>query len=245
MTLLAYLSFIGTDYHGFQIQKNAVTVQSVFQDALKTVLGFLPDIKGCSRTDSGVHANMYCVSFCADADMERLQKGLNALLPQAVRVIDIRAVPDGFHARYSCIKKRYVYLVSDAPVMSPFLYGRAYSHAKKLDEKKMNEAAALFVGRHDFSAFCGAAGKKDDCRRTMFDCSVERERGLVRISITADGFLYNMARIIVGTLLSFADGKLTAEDIKNNLASGARTNMNKTAPACGLYLDEVFYDFGN
>ena len=159
MNYLLTLRFVGTNYHGFQIQQNAVTVQSVFQQALRTVLGCLPDIKGCSRTDSGVHAKKYCLSFRAEPplDERRTLLGLNANLPDDIRVTELTPVSDDFHARYSCTGKRYEYLVCNSRVLDPFLYGRALRFTPRIDCASLNGVAQVFVGEHDFSAFCGAA----------------------------------------------------------------------------------------
>lgn len=245
MNLLLTLRFVGTAYGGFQIQDNAPTVQGEFQRALESVLGYRPDIKGCSRTDSGVHANKFCISMKLGGEQPRLAEALNAVLPDDIRVIGLREVADGFHARYSCIAKRYVYLVYNSRYLDPFLIDRAISFAPPIDCEALTGIARTFVGKHDFSAFCGAKNIKEDNVRTVRDFSVARDGELVRFSVSADGFLYNMVRIMVGTMLNAARGKLGAAEIAALLESGARSNLCYTAPACGLYLDEVFYDFGD
>lgn len=162
---LIRLSYVGTAYHGFQIQANADTVQVRLQTALRTALGFLPDIKGCSRTDSGVHARAFYVSFCTPQplDARRFLRSVNALLPDDIRVHAIEQVPETFHARYSAAGKVYEYLIYNSPVMDPFLNGRAVLFPGPFDCEAVNRALAPLLGRHDFSAFCGEKGKKRIC----------------------------------------------------------------------------------
>ncbi|MEG0913423.1 MAG: tRNA pseudouridine(38-40) synthase TruA [Oscillospiraceae bacterium] len=239
------ISFVGTNYHGSQIQQNAVTVQSEFQIALKKTIGSLPDIKCCSRTDSGVHANRYCISFSTECKIpvEKLPIALNTELPPDIRALSVRHVPDDFHARYDCVKKRYVYKVWNSKIMDPFMYGRALQFIRHIDEHKLNETAQIFVGTHDFEAMCSSKCDAESTVRTVYDFSVTRENELVLFSVSADGFLYNMVRIMVGTLLSCARGKLSTEDIKNVLNTKKRINLCMTAPSEGLYLDDVIYNF--
>ncbi len=167
---------------------------------------------------------------------------LNTALPEDVRAISARIVPDDFHARYSCKRKRYDYLVCNARVLDPFLYSRALLFPKHIDERLLDETAQAFVGTHDFRAFCSIKTDAESTVRTVYDFSVTREGELVRFSVCADGFLYNMVRIMVGTLLNCARGKVDAQYIASALESGRRTNLFATAPACGLYLQDVIYD---
>jgi len=242
---LLTLSYVGSRYHGSQIQQNANTVQSVFQQALQTVLGYLPAIKCCSRTDSGVHAKAFCISFVTDfsQNCDKLVLALNANLPRDVRVLHAREVPLDFHARYSARGKRYEYHICNSRVMDPFLLERAHQFSPHLDEEALSRVAQLFLGTHDFSAFCSGRSDVEDKCRTVTEASVRREGDMVIFSFAADGFLYNMVRIMTGALLQVARGKLTAEDITAYLNGRPRDNRLITAPACGLYLMEVFYDF--
>ena len=240
---LAEISFVGTGYHGSQIQKNAVTVQSVFQDAMKAVLGYLPDLKFCSRTDSGVHAKKFCISFFLKDESEsvKLRSALNANLPGDIRVNSVSLVPDEFHARYSAKGKAYEYVICNSRVMDPFLIDRAYQFSWHIDEDSLQETAAVFLGTHDFSSFCSVKSTVEDKIRTVSEVTVTRSGDIVRIRIAADGFLYNMARIIVGALLQTVRGKLSKEDLISYLNGKERDNLLITVPACGLYLTEVFY----
>ncbi|MBQ4241047.1 MAG: tRNA pseudouridine(38-40) synthase TruA [Oscillospiraceae bacterium] len=240
---LADLSFVGTAYHGSQIQKNAVTVQELFQNALEAVLGKLPDIKCCSRTDTGVHARHFYVSFAADDayDCRKLTAALNAHLPFDIRVLGTREVPADFHARYSAKGKKYEYLVWNGDVMDPFLIDRAYHFTVPIDEKLLDETAKVFLGTHDFSSFCSSKSSVEDKTRTVSEACVIRQGDLIRFSFAADGFLYNMVRIMTGALLQVSRGKLDKSGILLYLNGKTRDSILITVPACGLYLTEVMY----
>lgn len=170
-----------------------------------------------------------------------LRKALDAVLPRDIAVIDCREVPLSFHARYDCSGKRYLYLIWNAPWMSPFYQGRAYHQRSILDEAALHQAAQDFLGTHDFSAFCSAGGGREDRVRTIQAAAVERRGELLTFSVTGDGFLYNMVRIMAGTLLDMGSGKLDWQAIPGIIASRDRRCAGRTAPPDGLYLDEVFY----
>ena len=243
--LLVKLTFVGTNYHGFQIQRNAVTVQEVFQCALRGALGGeLPDIKGCSRTDAGVHAKEFFLNFLTDSaiDNRELTGALNFYLPKDIRVVSVSEVAAGFHARYSCRAKRYRYVVINSRVMDPFLEGLAFRFTPYIDEKKLDNAARRFIGTRDFYPFSGYKRVSGSTVRTVSDFSVTRQEQTVSFLVTADGFLYNMARVMVGTLLSVAAGNMDADEITGLFDSKKRGIHCYTAPAGGLYLDKVFYD---
>lgn len=235
----------GKKYHGWQVQENADSVQQQFQHALYEVIGERPDIKGCSRTDAGVHANMYCISFHTEHSIpaDRLPLALNRFLPADIAATEARDVPADFHARYSCIGKEYVYKINNARMRNPFLEGYALHYWQKLDETVMNEAARHFLGRHDFTSFCTVDPhrKKGDFHRTVRNVSVDRQGDIVTVTIEADGFLYNMVRIIVGTLLYTAQGKISPSDIPGIIGALDRSKAGPTAPPEGLYLNRVFY----
>ena len=154
--LLLTIQYDGSGYHGWQVQENARSVQGVFQEALRSVLGTQPDIKSCSRTDTGVHAREFCISMKLDHGIpaERLPGALNHFLPPDIAVLGCRQVPPDFHARYSCRGKRYVYEIWNHPVRNPFLRGRALHYYHPIDAEKLDAAAQHFIGRHDFTSFC-------------------------------------------------------------------------------------------
>lgn len=242
--LLLVISFDGANYHGWQIQRNAVSVQQVFQEALCRVFGEAPELKGCSRTDSFVHARRFCISLktAREIPCERLAGALNHFLPEDIAVLSCREVPPEFHARYSCLGKEYVYQIWNCPVRDPFLRGRALHYWYPLDTGRLGRAAVRFLGTHDFTSFCSADRReKGDLTRTVTRSEVARERDLVLFTVAADGFLYHMVRIMVGTLLRVAQGKLEPEDIPRILAARDRAAAGPTAPPQGLYLNRVFY----
>ena len=238
------LRYDGSRYHGWQIQENAVTVQQVFQEALGKITGLSEDIKACSRTDTGVHAREFCVSLKTESPIppERLLAALNHYLPEDVAVRSVEQVPLDFHARYSCKGKEYVYQIWNHPVRDPFLRQRALHYWYPIDEALLDRAARHYVGRHDFSSFCTLDRReKGDLTRTVTKSQVTREGDMVLFTVAADGFLYNMVRIMVGTLLRVQQGKLAPEDIPGVLAAQDRRAAGPTAPAWGLYLNRVFY----
>ncbi len=242
--LLLTISYDGRNFHGWQIQQNALTVQEVLQNALEKIVGSDYDIKGCSRTDSGVHANMYCVSLKTSHPIEpvRLKSALNRWLPLSVAVLDCKHVEDDFHARYSCKSKEYIYKIWNTEVRNPFLDGYALHYRYKLDEKMLNEAAQAYVGKHDFTSFCTLDSReKGDMTRNVKAFSVTRNGDLVTMKVEADGFLYNMVRIMVGTLLKIQQGKIPADGILEIIEKKDRKYAGPTAQACGLYLNKVNY----
>lgn len=242
--LLLTISYDGSCFHGWQIQKNALAVQQVFQESLYKIISQVPDIKGCSRTDSGVHANMYCISLKTEHPIppQRLKAALNRYLPKSVAVLDCKEVPLDFHARYSCKSKQYIYKIWNDEVRNPFLEGYALHYRYYLDEKMLNKAAQDYVGRHDFTSFCTVDKReKGDFTRNVKMFSVERQDRLVTMTVEADGFLYNMVRIMVGTLLRIQQGKINPIAIPEILEKRNRKFAGPTAPAQGLYLNKVNY----
>ncbi len=242
--LLLTISYDGKNFHGWQIQNNALTVQEVFQNALKKIIGEDFDIKGCSRTDSGVHANMYCISLKTAHPIppERLKSALNRWLPLTVAVLECVEVDSDFHARYSCKSKEYIYKIWNTEVRNPFLDGYALHYRYKIDEKMLHHAAQAYVGKHDFTSFCTLDSRdKGDLTRTVKAFSVEREGDLVTMRVEADGFLYNMVRIMVGTLLRVQQGKIPVDGIGEIIEKKDRKYAGPTAQPCGLYLNKVNY----
>ena len=243
MNTLLSVCYDGTAYHGSQVQQNGITVTEVLQNAIEAVYGQRLPIKGCSRTDAGVHANMFCVSFDPQKqmDVDKIPRALNYHLPGDIRVIQAVIVPEDFHPRYHSKGKEYVYLVHDSYTDDPFLSNRAYSYRFRIDENYLNEQAQAFVGTHDFLAFTGSKNTQENTTRTVSYFKVERKGDLVMFTVCADGFLYNMVRIMVGTLLGLCTGKVK-HDIAHIIESKDRSLGGQTAPAHGLYLNRVFYD---
>ena len=244
---LLTLAYDGTNYCGFQVQPNGRSVAQTFQDGLEAVLGCRPDIKGCSRTDAGVHALGFMLNFHADTriPVEKLPLALNQHLPPDIRVLDAQVVPEDFHARYAAHTKTYLYRIHNSPIDSPFDEKYYTRVPRRLDTAKMNTAARRFVGKHDFLALCAAgssAAAHGDTVRTITACGVERKGDEVEITVTADGYLYNMVRILAGTLCEVGAGRMQPEAIPGILASRDRHKAGPTLPAKGLFLKSVEYD---
>lgn len=241
--LLFNISYNGARYHGYQVQANALSVAEVLQNAVEEVLHVREPIVGCSRTDTGVHANSYFFNMkttCA-IPPERMVVALNRALPMDIAVNACREVPLDFHARYHCTGKEYLYKLWNSPVKNPFLENLVCNYRYPVEEEKLHAAAQAFVGTHDFRSFCALGGKEMETTRTIHRFSVTRQGDLVLFRVAGDGFLYNMVRIMVGTLLTVQEGRLTAQDLLPILAAKDRRAAGKTARAEGLYLNRVYY----
>lgn len=241
--LLLTISYDGSAYHGWQVQKNAVTVQQVFQKAVEKLFCEKIDIKGCSRTDSGVHAKMYCVSFKTDKNIpcKNVISGLNTYLPKDIAVTDCTEVDLDFHARYSVKSKRYVYRIYNSQIRDPFLKDYAFHYRYPIDADYLDKESQAFVGTHDFSGFCSSRSGVENTVRTVYSFSVKRQGSEVLFSVEADGFLYNMVRIMVGTLLFVNEGKIKQGELAGIIESKSRDKAGKTAPPQGLYLEDIKY----
>ena len=241
--LLIKIKYDGTAYHGYQVQDNALTVQEVFQNAVEKVFQKRLDVIGCSRTDSGVHANMYCL--CLDTDMnisnESVILALNTYLPNDIAVFDCTEVPQDFHPRYNCKSKEYLYVIYNGKYRNPFYDRYAYWYRYDLDEKYLNREAKAYVGKYDYSGFCSSKSDVEDTVREIYSFDVWREGDLVFFKVSGDGFLYNMVRIMVGTLLLVSQGKIKENELKSVIDSKDRKRAGRTAPPQGLYLNKIVY----
>ena len=244
--ILLTIAYDGTNYSGWQKQKDeaVITVEGELTKALR-LLFRNPALEciGASRTDAGVHAlgQRAVIDVETSIPAEKIPLAIRSFLPADIVVTKAEEVAEAFHPRFDCVKKTYEYRFWNAPAKNP--KERLYSAyvQKPLDVERMNEGAKAFLGTHDFAAFCAAGAQVSTTVRTIFDCHVEKQGESVRILVTGDGFLYNMVRIMVGTLLDIQAGSLEAGSIPAILNSGSRAQAGKTAPACGLYLDSVFY----
>ena len=246
MTYLLWIAYKGTNYGGFQVQPNAPTVCAAVQDAMQRVLGCRPDVKGCSRTDAGVHARRFALSFCYTGKVpaEKMVQAFNAHLPPDIRALEILPVAENFHARYAAHAKTYRYYILNARVDDPFTFDTCCRIGPELDVAAMQAAAEQFVGTHDFLALCASGSSvaaHGDTVRTITRCTVERAGDRVTITVTADGYLYNMVRILSGTLVEAGLHKRTPESIPALLASRDRRQAGQTLPAKGLFLEDVAY----
>lgn len=246
MKILIKISYLGTNYCGFQVQPNGMTVQQRLQDAVEAVFGFRCPLTGCGRTDSGVHANMFCCTVdTAGARsavlLQRVPDALNHNLPDDISVWEASEVDGSFHPRYNVKRKEYLYLIWNERAPNPFFYDRAYHYPRPLDTVKMNEAASYLTGQHDFAAFMAAGSKATDTVREIYRAAVIREGGFVRFEFEGDGFLYNMVRIITGTLIYISESKITPDGIVQIIKGKSRNAAGFTVPAHGLYLNRVVY----
>lgn len=256
MKYLLTLSFLGTAYCGWQVQKNAVSVQQAFQDAVYAAFGQRGLVTGCSRTDAGVHARAFRCTLEAEPGKsftvppQSFPAAVSAFLPKDISVLAAQEVPEDFHPRYSAVGKEYEYLIYPSFLRDPFLEGRAYRVSlspDRIDHEKMDRAAAAITGKHDFASFCASGSDAEDTVRTVYSCRVgtaEREDGgkLISIRVCGDGFLYNMVRIISGTLLDVGRGKLDEDAVGEIIEKRDRSAAGMTLPAEGLYLSRVIYD---
>ena len=246
MRLLLKIAYNGRDFCGWQVQPNGKTVQGEMCRASEEAYGCKINVTGCSRTDSGVHAlEYYCTLDVPEnapkIPIDRVPSALNVRLPESITVYEAKEVGSDFHARYSVKKKTYEYVIDNGYQRDPFLFGRAWHIKTPLDADKMNEAAKSFIGKHDFSAFMASGSEIEDATRTVFDAEVERVGERVLFRVTADGFLYNMVRIMMGTLADVSCGRIEAGEIGRIIELCERKNAGVTAPADGLYLKHVEY----
>lgn len=252
MKILLTLSYLGTDFCGYQIQPKGRTVQGELNAAAKALFGFDCDVTGCSRTDTGVHANTFCAtvtkkgerSIETTVDISRIPLAFNAHLPLDIAVKDAKVVDDDFHPRYDVKYKEYVYRIYNFPTRAPMETGRSWHIPYTFDSdvvEIMNFAASSFVGKHDFSAFMASGSTVESTVRDVKYAEVTRDGDVILFKVAADGFLYNMVRIMTGTLVDVARGKIFADAIPEIIESRDRKRAGMTAPAEGLYLNKVVY----
>lgn len=242
------IAYKGTAYSGYQSQPSGNTIQDIVEKALSRLLNQKAVVNGCSRTDAGVHAKEFVFNVKYDEKLSGINEkglvlGLNGMLPYDISVLKCDRVPDDFHARFDTKGKEYLYILDTSAVRNVFSEGLALSYPYKPDIDKMKEAAEIIKGKHDFSAFCKAEAKEHlkTTVRTVFDIRIEQDENLVKFYVSGDGFLHNMVRIIVGTLIYVSEGKRSLNDVETAVRGGSRESAGKTLPACGLYLNRVFY----
>lgn len=238
------LRYDGSCYHGWQVQKNAITVAQTMEEALAKVCGERVKLTGCGRTDAGVHALRYCANFHSDCTVpvDRMPLALNSRLPDDIAVVDAVEVPDDFNAIGSCVKKEYVYKILNSRIPDPFLADRVCFYPQRLDISLMQAAARAFEGTHDFKAVRSEGTQTKTTVRTVYWCRAEKDGDLITVSICANGFLYNMCRAMVGTMVYASYGKLIPEEIPALLEKRDRRLTGPTMPPQGLYLNRVWYD---
>jgi tRNA pseudouridine38-40 synthase len=237
------VSYDGTNYHGFAKQKNACTVQQILEEAFFTILRHPVQVVGAGRTDTGVHAKGQCCIVDTDKEiaLRRLLKGVNSQLPKDIVIREMEEVPDDFHPQYLAKRKTYRYQILNGETPDPFWYKYAYFYPYFLDGDKMQEAATYLVGEHDFKAFCSAGSTVTSTVRTIYSIEFKKVEDRIQIDVCGNGFLYNMVRIIVGTLIEVGRGKIKPESIKEMLSTGKRELAGPTAPPQGLMMLNIEY----
>ena len=253
--ILLTIQYDGTNFSGWQRQPSVRTVQGEIEAVLSKICAMPIQINGTSRTDAGVHALGQRASFKGDFGIptERIQLAANNMLASTVgtprqcadvRIVKVEEAAEDFHARFDCKGKTYRYKIKHGCEADVFLRNYAYQLKEKLDVEAMREGAAHIVGTHDFACFQAAGGTpRETTVRTIFGLQVlEQDENTLWIEVTGDGFLYNMVRIIVGTLVEIGQGKRTAASVADAILSVDRRNAGHTAPAEGLYLKEIYYD---
>lgn len=247
MRYLAKIKYLGTHFHGFQIQPEDRTVMSELSRGLQLALGGECRITGCSRTDAGVHANEFCALIecdCATVPHDKLPLAVCRYLPTDLSLYHAEPCSSDFHPRYDVVSKEYLYRIINKGVYDPFEYGRAWFVSRPITEEGislMQKGAEYIIGKHDFAAFMSEGSDVVDTVRDVKYLKIVKFGDLIEIRICADGFLYNMVRIIVGTLLDVAFGRRSPDDIKRIIDSRDRTHAGMTAPPEGLYLNKVTY----
>lgn len=238
------VEYDGTNYRGWQRQKNtSETVQEKLEEAL-TIINKKPvELQGASRTDAGVHALGQVANFFIDVSIpvERIPAALNRLLPEDIRCVKAESVPADFHARHDALGKKYLYRIYNQGIPSVFIRNYVYYFKKKLDPVIMQEAARCLEGTHDFSSFRAAECSARTTVRTIHSIEVIDKSPEIWVEVKGDGFLYNMVRIIIGTLIEASLGKIKIEELPEIIATKDRRLAGFTAPARGLTLVEVYY----
>ena len=238
------LMYVGTAYHGWQIQKNAVSVEETLEKCLQQGVGHPVKCTGAGRTDAGVHARTYVANFRTNSriPLDRLPLAVNTRLPDDIVVTQAVEVSEGFNAISSCVKKEYTYQIYNSRIRNAFFVDRAWFYPKHLDEGVMQAAADRFVGTHDFAAVRSVGTDVKSTVRTVHYFDIERDGLLINCRVCANGFLYNMVRAMVGTVIYAAEGKFPPEAITDILEGKCRTDAGPTAPPGGLYMTKLWYE---
>lgn len=237
------IEYDGTNYCGWQRQDNAQSIQQKVEEAIERATRVFSKVTGSSRTDAGVHAKGFVCNFFTESSIppENFKEALNVFLPEDIVIIEAKEVDKEFHSRFNSIGKKYVYTVLTGPHRPAIGRNYAYYFNKNLNIGQMKEAAKYFLGTHDFSAFKKSGSSVKTSIRTIKELNIDLDGNYIKFSIIGDGFLYNMVRIIVGTLLDVGTNRFNPEDIDKIISSKNRSNAGKSVPACGLTLEKVFY----
>ncbi|MDF2821842.1 MAG: tRNA pseudouridine(38-40) synthase TruA [Clostridiales bacterium] len=237
------IAYDGTNYSGWQRQNNAITVEEVVTKAVKSVFQKEIEVVGASRTDAGVHAygQVATISIESELSTEKIIGAINAYMPEDIRIHEIEEVPEDFHPRFAAKMKTYEYTIVNNTYLMP--QKRLYAHfmRRKLDVVLMQAGANHLIGEHDFKSFCSIKTSSNSTVRTIYDINVKKVDDTIIIQVTGNAFLYNMIRIIAGTLIEVGYGRLVPDDVKFILEQCDRQKARKTAPAKGLTLMKIEY----
>ena len=238
------IEYDGKDFNGWQKQNDKLNIQGEIERAIEIITGEKVELIASGRTDAGVHALNQIANFKIDKDIniEKLPYALNSQLKKSVRIKTAELVDNEFHSRYHAKKKTYRYVINNSSQGSSIYRNLEYNFPLHLDEKLMQEAIEYFIGEHDFKAFKASGGSTKSSVRTIYNASVRREGERIYIELTGNGFLYNMVRIIAGTLLDVGLGKIKPEEVKEIIESKDRSRAGKTLPPNGLFLVNVDYN---
>jgi tRNA pseudouridine38-40 synthase len=238
------IEYEGTMYAGWQRQKNAVTVQEKLEEAIKRVTSEDIETIGSSRTDAGVHARGFAANFLTNSNIpaSSFREALNSKLPKDIVILQSNEVEPDFHARYSCVGKQYSYTILNRVQPSALERNYVYHYKRQLDFGAIQKACGYFIGKHDYAAFRSTGSSVKTSERTVHKAWLEKHGEKIIFYVEADGFLYNMVRIMVGTLINVGIGKIFPEEIAEIIKSKDRDRAGNTAPASGLCLEAVYYN---
>ena len=244
MTYLLELSYSGVNYSGFQIQKNAKTVAGELTRASKLLFGADCRVQGCSRTDAGVHAKQFFCSVHVPDDankvpVDRIPAAMNCLLPYDIAIKNAKTVCDGYNPRFETVSKEYCYIIYNRQEKNPFYHKLKLPYPYPLDEQMLDGQAKDYIGEHDFTSFMAVGSDVSSTVREVYGASVKRDGDDVIFTVSANGFLYNMVRIMVGTLLYISEGKIEQGGIPEIIKEKNRASAGLTVPPDGLYLSKV------
>ena len=250
--ILLTIAYNGRAYHGYQLQEELPTVSLMLNRAVRDAFGVECNVTGCSRTDAGVHALGFCAGVAPKnpndeitVPIDKIPIAVNIKLPPDISVLEAKEVGSDFHPRYDAVKKEYVYKIHASRVKNPFYEGLALEYGREISNEgleRMNNAAQHFLGTHYFDAFMAQGSQIENTERTVYEARVERNGDLVEFTVSANGFLYNMVRIMVGTLLRVESGKLAPDEIPAIINSRDRERAGFTAKPDGLYLKKIYYN---
>lgn len=237
------IEYDGTNYHGWQSQPNQITIQQTIEEAIENITREKVHLKGSGRTDAKVHAYGQIANFRTNSNIpyENFKYALNSLLPKDISIKESCEVNIDFNARYDAVAKEYRYIIYNNKIRSPIIRNYSYHVPYELNFSYMEKAIKEFIGTHDFRAFMYSKSDMENTVRTILNANIEKNEKIIEITLKGNGFLYNMVRIITGTLVDVGRGKIKLEDIANIIESKKREKSGHTAPPQGLYLSKVFY----